>query len=249
VKQLILKVVREDMTSHNGFRWPGVGETVRPELWDPTLECGNGLHGWLRGEGSYRHEFMDGRWIVFTAEEVVSLDGGDKCKAASGEVVLVGTRAEAVAYLIERGALTAESNPGWCCFSPDQLRDLAYRAANRSIHVYAPAAMRLIGHEDLALQLEAVPPITGQFSAEAADAAAARAAEAADAAAARAADAAARAAAWAADAAAEAAAEAAEAADAAAARAADAAAWAAEKEEQRLDRLELLGFARVKITP
>jgi hypothetical protein len=252
---LILKVVRTDNTSHNGFTWPTSGPVV-PEVWSPRAECGNGLHGWLRGEGSYRHSFMAGNWIVFRckAEDVVSLDGGEKVKAKEGEVVYHGTREGAVAYLKEHGALTDKSDPGWCCFTETQLRELAYRSANRALRKHAPAALRAVGQEALALRMEAIPQVVDRDSAKVAqtegyavrdemwrirstkyDADAAAAAAAAYAAYAAAADAAAAAYA-AADAAADAAA-----ADAAAAAyaayAADAAADAAEIDWRERDRL------------
>jgi hypothetical protein len=56
---LILKVVRDDSTSHGGFKWPESGP-VTAEKWTPENACGDGLHGWLNGEGDYRHDFMVG---------------------------------------------------------------------------------------------------------------------------------------------------------------------------------------------
>jgi len=164
MSKLILKVVRDDMTSHAGFVWPASGP-VAPATWDPTPRCGNGLHGWLGGEGKFRHSFMDGKWIVFRAEEVVVLDDGDKCKTGPAEVLFVGTRADAVKYLIDNGALTAESDPGWCCFTNTQLCELAYRSANRALHTHAPRALRAAKQEGLAVRMEAISPITDRQTA------------------------------------------------------------------------------------
>lgn len=47
---LVLRVCNADMTSHGGFRWPADGY-VEAYDWKPKAECGNGLHGWLWGEG------------------------------------------------------------------------------------------------------------------------------------------------------------------------------------------------------
>jgi hypothetical protein len=266
MKVLILKVVREDSTSHSGFVWPTSGSVV-PDKWDPSTECGNGLHGWLNGEGNYRHEFMAGKWVVFEAEseDVVSLS--DKVKARVGTVVYHGDKVGAIAFLKASGVLNTNSNPGWCCFTDAQLRELAYRSANRAVKTHAPKALRARGREDLAVSLESLPDIVDHATAVGARKAAARcAADAADAADAAyyaaAADAASAAyaassayyAADAADAAADAADAAyyaADAADAAAdaayyAAAADAEtrkiARAAENEACRLDKLQLLGL-------
>lgn len=240
---LILKVVREDMTSHEGFKWPESGRVV-PENWDPAPECGNGLHGWLNGEGGYRHLFMDGKWIIFEAkpEDVVSLDGGEKVKAKEGNVVYAGNKAGAITCLKLAGALSERSNPGWCCFSNDQLRKLAFRAANRAKRS-AIKALRATQRQALlehAASIEALPDITEANSATAASSALRNAANAAANAAAYAATAAANAAdaAYSAFSANYAAANAA----ANAATAAAYAAYDAEHEEQRLDKLELLGF-------
>ncbi len=248
---LILKVVREDMTSHDGFVWPKEG-VVRPTTWDQNAACGNGLHGWLAGEGTYRHSFMDGTWIVFRANksDVVSLDGGDKVKAREGVVLYCGDKLGAIEFLKGAGVLTKGSNPGWCCFTDTQLRELAYRAANRAVKTHAPKALRARKQEALALRMEAIPDIVDRATAVAARDearsvryAAAYAAADADADAAYAyADASASAAA-----AADAYAYASAAAAAAAADAAYAAAYAAadrkaEREAQRLDRVALLGL-------
>jgi len=223
-KVLVLKVVRDDMTSYNGFKWPESGKVV-PERWTDGAECGNGLHGWLSGEGSYRHDFMEGKWIVFEADaKDVRWRGTEKVKVKEGNVIFCGSRTDAVKLLIERGALTEKSKPGTCCFTLAQLQELAYRATNRA-KKHAADALRstkkpnLIEHAE---KIEAAKAVSDQSSAsEARDIlrnAAAAAYYAADAAAA---------------------------ADYAAYNAAYYAANAKtrEEEEQRLDRLELLGFS------
>jgi hypothetical protein len=245
VRALVLKVVREDSTSYDGFKWPESGP-VTAETWNPKDACGDGLHGWLGGEGMYRHEYMTGKWIVFAVDQadLVKLDGGDKVKARTGEVVYHGDKPGAVAFLKEHGAITKDSNPGWCCFTDTQLRELAHRAANRAVKKHAPKRLRARGREDLAMKLEALPDIVDRATAlQARDAAASAASDAAYAAyaAAAASDAyaASDAAASAASDAAASAAYAAYAADAAAAYA-----RAKEREAQRQDRLQLLGVTQ-----
>ena len=102
---LILKTVTADMQAYGGFVWPESGP-VEPQRWDPTDTCGNGLHGLLWGCGSARYlsTDRDARWLVFAADEADVVDLGGKVKARRGDVVFVGTRDEAVAYLDANGA-------------------------------------------------------------------------------------------------------------------------------------------------
>jgi hypothetical protein len=44
---LVLRCCRKDMTSKNGFTWPGVGGIATAPDWKDNKDCGNGLHGWL----------------------------------------------------------------------------------------------------------------------------------------------------------------------------------------------------------
>ena len=206
---LILKLTNHKRQSHGGFQWPDCGP-VECDDWDPAPRCGGGLHGWARGEGAYQHDFNDGQWLVVNVADalVVSVDGGDKVKFPKGEVVYCGTREGAVAILTASGSLSSGSDPAWACLTPNQCREVAFRAADRAIHVYAPHRLRARGHEADALTLEALPKIVDIATAlQAKDAAsyatscsAAYASHAAAASAASAADAAAYAAAAAADA-------------------------------------------------
>ena len=47
---LILRTCNADMTSYGEFVWPELGYVEAPD-WEPTETCGNGLHGFLWGEG------------------------------------------------------------------------------------------------------------------------------------------------------------------------------------------------------
>ena len=94
----ILRTCNADMTSHNGFVWPRSGPVECPD-WDPTPECGHGLHGLLDGEGDGEllNWTPDAVWLVAEVNEWVGL--GDKVKAQRATVVHVGDRVSATAWL------------------------------------------------------------------------------------------------------------------------------------------------------
>jgi hypothetical protein len=102
---LVLRCCAPDMSSQNGFVWPGVGEVAEASDWEPTGECGNGLHGWLYGQGDHTcssyYENAGAKWLVVEVElsSVVMLGG--KVKFPRGVVRFVGEKHEAAAYLIE----------------------------------------------------------------------------------------------------------------------------------------------------
>ncbi|MDD3965312.1 MAG: hypothetical protein PHD99_04690, partial [Candidatus Moranbacteria bacterium] len=101
---LVLRCCKEDMSSKNGFVWPGVGGIATAPDWKDNTECGNGLHGWLYGQGDHSTSDYwsnaDAKWLVV---EVVFADIrmlGSKCKFKSGKVVFVGTKSESADYII-----------------------------------------------------------------------------------------------------------------------------------------------------
>ena len=102
-KVLILRTCNADMTSRGGFVWPASGPVEAPD-WNPAPKCGNGLHGflWGEGDGSLADWSSDARWLVVSvdAHKVVDLCG--KVKFQSGDVVFCGDRAGATGYLISR---------------------------------------------------------------------------------------------------------------------------------------------------
>ena len=101
---LILRTCKADMTAHEGFRWPESGPVEAPD-WDPTPECGHGLHGLLWGCGDASSiTYPEGRWLVVEAKAADVVDLGGKVKFPRGQVVFVGTRDEAIAYLDQHGA-------------------------------------------------------------------------------------------------------------------------------------------------
>ena len=101
---LILRTCRADMTAHDDFVWPESGPVEAPD-WDPTPKCGHGLHGLLWGCGDASSiTYPAGRWLVVRAKAADVVDLGGKVKFRRGQVVVVGTRDEAIAYLDAHGA-------------------------------------------------------------------------------------------------------------------------------------------------
>ena len=108
---LVLRSCSADMTSHKGFVWPDVGEVAECPDWKPIAECGNGLHGWLYGQGDHdcsNYLSADSKWLVVEVvlADVVMLGG--KCKFPRGTVKFIGTMTEAAAYLREHEPMARE---------------------------------------------------------------------------------------------------------------------------------------------
>jgi hypothetical protein len=96
------------MTSHGDFRWPKRGRVEAPD-WKPTVECGNGLHGllWGEGDGTLLNWSDDAVWQVvgLTADELAAtVDLGGKVKFPSGTVVHTGDQKSATDNITARGA-------------------------------------------------------------------------------------------------------------------------------------------------
>ncbi|MGX0622379.1 hypothetical protein ACUXAV_005100 [Cupriavidus metallidurans] len=101
---LVLRVCAPDMTSRNGFKWPGVGESVSAPDWKANSECGEGLHGWLYGQGehdcvSYWQQ-PEAKWLVLEVRSADIIMLGGKCKFPSAVVRFVGTKSEAADYIV-----------------------------------------------------------------------------------------------------------------------------------------------------
>src|ERR1700690_2610663 len=100
---LVLRTCAADMTSKNGFKWPQKG-AVKCHDWLPTAECGNGLHGFLWGEGNggLADWAADAKWLVVSVleKEIVVIDR--KVKFPRGNVVFCGGRKEATDYIAAR---------------------------------------------------------------------------------------------------------------------------------------------------
>jgi len=100
-KHLILRTCNADMTSRKGFKWPRSGPVAAPD-WNPAPECGNGLHGFLRGEGNggLANWSSDAVWLVAEVETYVDLGG--KVKFPAAHVIFAGSRLEAAAIVKAR---------------------------------------------------------------------------------------------------------------------------------------------------
>ena len=100
---LVLRTVAPDMTSYGGFVWPKEGPVECPD-WDPTPECGHGLHGLAWGMGNADLiDASEGRvWLLVkvATADLVDLDG--KVKFPRGTVVYCGDRVGATGHLVQR---------------------------------------------------------------------------------------------------------------------------------------------------
>ena len=100
---LVLRSCNADMSSQNGFIWPGVGEVATAPDWIANDECGAGLHGWLYGQGDHScSSYLDAtsKWLVVEVEEAGIIMLGGKCKFQSGAVRFVGSKVDAATFLI-----------------------------------------------------------------------------------------------------------------------------------------------------
>ena len=101
----VLKSVNADLTAYNNFQWKESG-IVTCEDWNPEPKCGNGLHGflWGEGDGNLANWNKDAKWLVLEVENdsIVELVG--KVKFPSCNVVFCGTRKDATDFIIQNGA-------------------------------------------------------------------------------------------------------------------------------------------------
>jgi hypothetical protein len=113
-KAYILRQCAPDMTSHRGFKWPESGEVSAPD-WKATAGCGNGLHGflWGEGDGSLANYSPKNKWLVAEIDEWIDLGG--KVKSPRANVVFCGTMHDAAAEIRRlgaRGAVIGSTNTG-----------------------------------------------------------------------------------------------------------------------------------------
>ena len=102
---LVLRCCGPQGESYGSFRWPlAVGAEVVAPDWSARAACGNGLHGLLWGAGAagLLNWDADARWMVVGIDEWVDIDG-NKVKAPSADVVLVGDRRAATDLIIALG--------------------------------------------------------------------------------------------------------------------------------------------------
>ena len=112
-KALVLRVCKADMTSYGGFVWPSeIGSEVVAPDWIANGKCGNGLHGWLYGQGDHgcadHWRNSDAKWMVLEValSDVVMLGG--KCKFPRAVVRFVGYKSDAAAYIIANDPRSAD---------------------------------------------------------------------------------------------------------------------------------------------
>jgi len=90
-KVLVLRSCKEDMTSYNKFTWPESG-VVTDSKFRPTVKCGYGLHGFLKGEGDGSLAYWNDKpkWLVLEVEESLIIDLGRKVKFQTCDVIYCG---------------------------------------------------------------------------------------------------------------------------------------------------------------
>ena len=105
---LVLRTVSKNMVSYNGFTWPKSGYAEAKD-WQPTFNCGNGLHGllWGEGNGTYLDWSNEAVWLVVKVEKKNLLTGEghlkDKCKFKCGDIVHCGNQKSATNYMQKNG--------------------------------------------------------------------------------------------------------------------------------------------------
>jgi len=100
---LVLRTCAANLTSKNGFQWPQVGETAIAHDWVNNKECGQGLHGWLYGQGDHDcSNYLDeaAKWLVVEVGTAGIVMLGGKCKFESGVVRFIGDKKSATDFLI-----------------------------------------------------------------------------------------------------------------------------------------------------
>lgn len=94
---LVLRTCNKDMSSRGKFKWPKEGPVCAPDF-RKDYNCGNGLHGFLWGEGDGDHASWsaDAKWLVVEVEASDIMHGQGqmigKCKFPKGNVIYAGTR-------------------------------------------------------------------------------------------------------------------------------------------------------------
>lgn len=98
---LVLRTCNSKLRSFGGFQWPKSGPVSAPD-WEPTTECGNGLHGLLKGEGNSSMLLKTDpltKWLAVLVKEKDCIDLGGIVKFPSGNVIKVGTRDTVIAFI------------------------------------------------------------------------------------------------------------------------------------------------------
>lgn len=111
---LVLKAIDHNYQSYGGFQYPTtVGSVVIAPDWVPKPGCGNGLHGWLWGQGAaaavwddviFKHP--DTKWLVLEVETDTIIDLGGKVKFPSAKILFIGDKTAATNYLMREMTTT-----------------------------------------------------------------------------------------------------------------------------------------------
>ena len=98
-KALALRNCKSDGTGHGGFKWPSeIGSVVKCDDWEPTAECGNGLHALLDGWGNYSllSDEYDAIWQIVEVNRDQCIELSGKVKFESCVLVYSGNMAGAM---------------------------------------------------------------------------------------------------------------------------------------------------------
>ena len=105
---LVLRTAKPDGSSRNGFVWPKAGPVECPD-WAPTVQCGQGLHGWLWGAGnitsSSDYATEGAWWLVVEVAKADVIDLNGKVKFPRGVVVFCGEAKDAAAFIAARAPI------------------------------------------------------------------------------------------------------------------------------------------------
>ena len=111
---LVLRTCNADGSSYGGFMWPlEVGAIATAPDWNPSSECGGGLHGWMWGCGdwSLKAQSSEIRWIVLEVAKSSIVDLGGKVKFPTCKIVSIHADwAGAMAVIRRIGGLKFEAS-------------------------------------------------------------------------------------------------------------------------------------------
>jgi len=139
-----LRTCNADMTSRGGFAWPREGWVEAPD-WDPSPECGGGLHFLRNGEGDadlLSHD-ADAVWQVIMSYESETVDiDNTKSKAKRCNVLLSGPWHEATAKL--RSLVGSDKRIPYVCETAGDRS--VQTAGDRSVQTAGDRSVQTAGH-------------------------------------------------------------------------------------------------------
>jgi hypothetical protein len=106
----VLKVVKNDLTTYNGFKYPESGYVECPD-WKPTRECGNGLHGITKEYNGFKisthYNTKSIKWMVLEVDKnhILSIPHHpihkeDKVKFKCGNIIYCSDDAEKAILMV-----------------------------------------------------------------------------------------------------------------------------------------------------